>query len=388
MTDRTEHPIRADWPRVAALAVLTAVGVYLCYRIALPFLPGVTWAVALAVIGLPLHRRVTRAVTNPNWAAALSTATVVLVIAVPTALVAVQLAAETARVAEAVQEQARDGRWRETAARVPYLGDAVARLDAGEVEARVREVAGQVAARSAVGVEGVVLGLLQALVAVFVLFFCFRDRHHLLAGVRRLIPLTSAAADRILGRAEDAIHATVYGTLLTAVLQGATGGLLFWALGLPAPVLWGVVMVVLGILPFVGAFLVWVPAAAYLVSVDRWGAAVVLVTWGLLMAGPVCNYVYACAAGDRMRMHPVPTLLAFIGGLAVFGVSGMVLGPCVLAVTVALIDVWRHRSADGTPVAAHSAATKNGAADGPASEPPADRPERVADARKNRKKKR
>jgi predicted PurR-regulated permease PerM len=110
-------------------------------------------------------------------------------------------------------------------------------------------------------------------------------------------------------------------------------------------------MFVLGVLPMVGAVLVWAPAAAYLIADDRWGAAAALAAWGVIMAGPVCNYVYAYAAGDRMRMHPVPTLLAYIGGLAVFGVSGMVLGPCVLAVTAALLDVWRQRAADGAPVA-------------------------------------
>jgi len=353
MTDeRPTSSHLADWPRVAALAALTAIGIYLCYHLAVPFLPGVTWAVALAVIGLPLHRRIARAVTNPGWAAAVSTTLVVLLIAVPVVLVAGQLAAETSRAVGTVREQTETGRWRETVARVPYVGETVSRLEPGEVEGRVREVVSQLTARTTGVIENVMGGALQALVAVFVLFFCFRDRHQLLAGVRGLLPLTPAAADRVLTRADDAVHATVYGTLLTAIIQGVTGGLLFWALGLPAAVLWGFVMVVLGILPFVGAFLVWVPAAAYLLTIDRWGAAAALVVWGLVMAGPVCNYLYAYAAGDRMRIHPVPTLLAFIGGLAVFGVSGMVLGPCVLAVTAALIDVWRHRSSDGTPVAA------------------------------------
>ena len=351
---RSDHLIRAEWPRLAALAALTAVGVYLCYLLVAPFLPGVTWAVALAVVGLPLHRRVSRVVRNPNWAAGLSTAVVTLVIAIPVVLVGWQLATETARGAEMVRQQTSNGQWQETVARVPYLGELVAQMNTAGIETRVRELVEQLVTRTISFVQGAVGGLLQALVAVFVLFFCFRDRHHLLAGVRSLIPLEPEGADRIIGRAEDAIHATVYGTLLTSALQATTGGLLFWALGLPAPILWAVVMFVLGVLPFVGAFLVWVPAAVYLVTIDRWGAAIAVVAWGLIMAGPVCNYLYAYAAGDRMRMHPVPTLLAFIGGLAVFGVSGMVLGPCVLAVSAALIDVWRHRAADGVPVAARS----------------------------------
>lgn len=345
---------RSDWPRAVALAALTAVGVYLCYLLTVPFLPGLTWALALAVVALPLHRVVSRVITNRSWAAGLSTTLVVLVIGVPVVLVAARLAAQTTRVAEIIHEESAGGRWREHLARVPYVGGQLSQVDPAEIEARVREVANQIASRSLGMVQGLGGAVLQALVAVFVLYFALRDRHTLLGQVRKFIPLTPEAGDRVIGRAEDAIHATVYGTVLTSVLQGVTGGLLFWALGLPAPVLWGAVMVVVGILPFVGAFLVWVPAAIYLATEDRWGAAVAVVAWGLIMAGPVTNYLYATVAGDRMRMHPVPTLIAFVGGLAVFGVSGMILGPCILAVTVALLAIWRHRAADGIPVDAQS----------------------------------
>jgi predicted PurR-regulated permease PerM len=359
--EQTAHVPGTDWPRVAALAALTAVGVYLCYLLVFPFLPGVTWAVALAVVGLPAHRLIARGVPNPNLAAGISTTLVVLLIAVPIVLVIGQLTVEVTKAAAVVEEMARKGGWHAYASRLPYVGDALSRLDAGEVESRARELGEFLAARSLGVVGGVVGGFLQALVAIFILFFCFRDRHRILDGVRGLIPLAPPAASGVLARGRDAIHATIYGTLLVDAVQAVTGGLLFWALGLPAPLLWGVVMFVLGILPVVGAFVVWVPAAVYLATLDRWGAAVAIVAWGLVMAGPVANYLYAYIVSGRMRMHPVLILLSFLGGLAVFGISGMVLGPCVLAVTLALLDVWRHRAADGTPVAARTPAA---AADG------------------------
>jgi predicted PurR-regulated permease PerM len=106
-------------------------------------------------------------------------------------------------------------------------------------------------------------------------------------------------------------------------------------------------MFVLGVLPLVGAGLVWVPVAAVLALDGRWLAAVALVAWGLAMAGPVGNVIYGWAAGNRMRLHPVPVLIAYAGGLTVFGFSGMVLGPAVLAVTVALVDVWKLRAGGG-----------------------------------------
>lgn len=341
-----------DWPRTAALVGVTLIGLYLCARLAEPFLPGLVWAVALAVVGIPMHRRIAKVVKNPNWAAGLSTAAVVMVIGFPTLLVATQLVNESARAADVVREHLAEGEWKRSAAQVPLVGQELAATDPAEIEVQLRQFTQQIAARSAGVAGGVLGGFLQALIAVFVLFFCFRDRHHLLAEVRKLIPLKSEAADQVIGQAADAVHATVYGTLLTAVLQAVSGGLLFWAIGLPSPILWGAVMFVLGVLPFVGAVLVWLPAAVFLVSRDRLGEAAILVVWGLVMAGPVCNWVYSCAVGNRMRIHAVPTLVAYVGGLAVFGISGMVIGPCILAVTLALLSIWRHRTESGVPVAA------------------------------------
>lgn len=341
----------SDWPRAVALAVLTALAVYACYLITLPFLPGVSWAVALAAVGLPVHRWLKRRLGSDNWAAGLTTTLVVLVLGLPVVLVAYRMAQQLVEAAGFVRQMAADETWREYAAKVPYVGDRLAELKPQDIEQQLRDAAQLIGSHS-FGVAGSIGGMvLQMLVAVFVLFFCFRDRHHLLHEVRRLIPLNTATADQIIDRAADAVHATLWGTVLTGLIQGVTGGLLFWALGLPGAILWGVVMFVLGVLPFLGAFLVWVPAAVYLAMHDQWGPAAALVVWGLVMAGPVSNYVYAYYAGDRMKMHPVPALIAFIGGLAVFGVSGIVLGPCVLTVTVALLDVWRHRAIDGTSLA-------------------------------------
>lgn len=328
--------------RAVALAALTLVVAYLCYLIFVPFLPALTWAVALATVSLPVHRRIRRRLGSENWAAGLTVAAVSLAIALPLGLVAYQLAAEARTTGEQLRVQSADGRWRETLAGIPYLGGWLTRADSYvSVEEQARNLVAGIGANTLGVVQGSLGAILQALIAVFVLYFCLRDRHRLLDEIRGLLPLAPADTERALNRVEGAIHATVYGTLLTGVLQGVTGGLMFWALGLPAPALWGVVMTVLSILPVLGAFLVWVPAAAFLLTEERVGAAVVLVAWGLLMAGPICNAVYASAAGGRMKMHPAPTLLSFVGGLAVFGVAGMVLGPAILAFASALVDAWR-----------------------------------------------
>jgi predicted PurR-regulated permease PerM len=339
----TRRPVR-----LGALVGLTLVGIALCVYVAYPFLPALAWALALAVMALPLHLRISRAIRNPNWAAGLSTACVVLLLFIPVMLVAGQLAQEAAAAGTRAEQMAREGRIDDAIDKVPSVRSAVdwARRNY-DVAAEVRNLTAQWMGNAPALAQGSIWLLLQILVTVFVLFFAFRDWRHLLAAVEDLAPLAPDESDHLFKRVADSIHATVYATVVVSVAQGVMGGLLFWALGLPHPLLWGTVMTVLGILPIVGAFLVWAPAAVYLAVEDRWGAALILVAWGVLMAGPVSNWFYAYIAGGRMRLHPVPVLIAFVGGLAVFGVSGMVLGPAILAVTIGLIDVWRRRMGTG-----------------------------------------
>lgn len=346
--DTRPHPddpaVRPDRARPLALAGLTLAAVALCALVAYPFLPALAWAVALAVIALPLHTRLSRVVRHEGWAAGITTVVVVGVIAVPVALVGLQLTREAGVAGAQVEQLARDGKIERAAARVPHATELIAWAKENiDPEAEARKLVAAFTSRLSAFAGGLAWAVLQMLTAVFVLFFALRDRHRMLAGLRAVLPLDRTEADALFRRVDDAVHATVYGTIVAAVVQGATGGLVFWLLGLQAAVLWGVVMFVLGVLPFVGAFLVWVPAAVWLATQDRWGAAAALTAWGLLMAGPVCNWIYAACAAGRMRVHPVPSLVAFIGGLAVFGVSGMVLGPAILAVTLGLIHIWRRR---------------------------------------------
>jgi predicted PurR-regulated permease PerM len=338
---------------LVALAGATLVGLYFCYRVVEPFLPALAWAVALAVISHPAHAWIRKYIRNDSWAAAVSTTLVVLVILVPSLLAGAQLIREAGQAGQLLKEQAENGKLRELALRLPYGDEFVPWVEANyNLDAIARELATFIARDGNRLLQGSVWAALQALVTVFVLFYCFRDRDRLLRGVRALIPFPAAETEETFRRVDDSIHATVYATIVCSLLQGVTGGLLFWALGLPAPVLWGVVMFILGVIPMVGAFLVWVPAAALLVSQDRYWAAAILVAWGLLMAGPILNYLYAHLAGGRMRMHPVPALIAFIGGLAVFGVTGMILGPVIVVLTMELIDAWRRRAVPKPPTAA------------------------------------
>ncbi len=331
--------------RLLTRAALTVALLGLCVALAVPFLPAVTWGVALAIMAWPLHTWIRRHVSRKSLAAALSTLGVVVVILGPGLFVAYQVVLEIGSAADRMREEAGEETLRQKMAEVPALRGVVEWMERVDLDPtrEVRKVV-EVSTRDVSGVvEGSVAASIQFLVAVFILFYLFRDRSAFMEGLRDLMPLSRTESDQVFARAADSVHANLYATVITSLIDGIGGGLMFWALGLPAPFLWGVVMFVLSVLPMVGAALVWLPAAGYLVIVGHWPQALALVGWGVTEYIVVDNIVYVRLAGDRMRMHEVPALVAFLGGLAIFGMSGMILGPAIFAVTEAFLEIWRRR---------------------------------------------
>lgn len=333
--------------RPVALAALTALLVSLCALMAYPLLPALTWAIALAILAWPLHRALAGRIPRPSLAAALSTGIVTAIIVAPCAFVAYEVAYEAAEMAERNQDDAAGGTIEEKAAETPVLGRAVRWLE--RVGINIGTLVRRAVRSYTVDVRDIAASsaqlAIQGLVAVFLLFFLFRDRSTLLGGLRDLLPLAREESDRVLRRAADSVHANLHATVITSVIDCAGFALLFWWFALPAPVLWTAVMFVLSLLPVLGAALVWLPAVAYMGAAGHWPAAASILAWGGLTFVAVDNALYARLAGDRMRMHPAPALVAFLGGVAVFGASGMVLGPAIFAVTMATFEVWKGRVA-------------------------------------------
>jgi len=348
---KVEGPLTTGRPlRPVALAALTIVCIALCAWLLWPLLPALTWALALAVIAWPLHERIARLVRRPAVSASISTVAVFLLVFVPFLFLVYELAREATSAADHMKERSAESVLKDTMDKTPGLDRLAAWAERANVDidqAAHRVVAGYTQDANGI-VEGSITGTIQVVVALFILYHLFKDRGSLLGSVRAMLPLTRDESDQVFTRVADSIHANLYATLITSLIDAVGGGLMFGLLGLPSPVLWGVVMFILSILPIVGTFIVWMPAAAYLVMIGHWPQGLALVAWGLAEWIVVDYWIYGWLAGPRMRLHQVPALLAFLGGLAIFGASGMVIGPAILAVTVALLEVW-HRRATATP---------------------------------------
>ena len=323
------------------LLVATSLGAFLCYLMAMPFVPALGWALALAVMFAPLQERLELRFKSPSLAATLSVLAVGLILLVPATFVAQQLVAQAADGAQRIDSLFESGAWRRVLDTQPRLATLAAKIEKRvDLPGAAKSLASWLSKMAASIIKGSVFQVLGFCLVLYLLFFFLRDRAVALHSIRSLSPLSHQEMDRVFSRVNDTIHATIYGTLAVSLVQGLLGGLMFWWLGLPAALLWGVVMALLAVVPILGAFVVWVPAAVFLALDGSWGKALLLTFWGLIVVSTVDNLLYPMLVGKRLKMHTVLAFVSVVGGLMVFGPVGLILGPVVLTITIALLEIW------------------------------------------------
>ena len=347
-----EATFSTRWSRehclVLVLAGVTVLALYLCFRLLEPFLPALAWALALAVVFHPLHRRIEARVSNPDVAAGITLASIVLLLAIPVGYTLRNVVQNASGGLQSIQVDSAEERWREGLARFPRLAEFVHWLETRtEVRREVEKAIAATTASLTSWLSGSIRALGMLLITLFTLYFFLRDRRSGLRALRALVPLSDSEIAEVFDRVAATIQATVFGSLMVAVIQGVLGGVIFVLLGLPAPALWGAVMGLLALVPWAGTFLIWLPTAVFLALQGHWGQAMLLLGWGLLVIGLIDNLLYPFLVGSKLRMHTLLVFFSLVGGLAFFGAAGVILGPLVLAITEALIDVWRRRTRDG-----------------------------------------
>ncbi len=334
-------------PRWIGLFAATIGALYLCWLMLFPFIDVLTWAAVLVIVFYPIHQRIVARTGRPGWSAMLSCLLVITTILVPLSLVTLAVVNEMSGAAPKLQSgvealldpnspiTGRALRWLSQYVNIEQL-----RSQQFIVE-RLRGLSGSIANRTLGFVGGLAGAVVQIFFVIFTMYYLFRDGESIRHGLRDALPLEKAQSQEIFIRTRDVISASVYGVLVIAAIQGALGGLAFWMLGMPSPLLWGVVMLVFSMIPVAGSFIVWVPAAIFLAVSGSLIKAVVLAAWGLLVIGTVDNFLRPKLVGEKTRLHELLIFFSVLGGLQVFGVLGLVLGPVVVAVTLALLDVFR-----------------------------------------------
>lgn len=319
--------------------------------ILLPYSGAVFWGMVLAILFAPLYRRLLAATRQkPTVAALLTLLSIVVMVILPLSLITASLVQQAVGVYEMVGSgQINFGAYFQQVINVlpDWLVGLLERFeltDLASLEQKLADGAAQVSqffARHAINVGRNTFDFLVGLtIMLYLLFFLLRDGQALANRIKRAVPLSRMYKQRLFDNFITVIRATVKGNVLVAMAQGTLGGLIFWFLDVQAPLLWGVVMAFLSLLPAVGAAIVWAPVAIYfLVTGAIWQGAV-LIAFGVLVIGLVDNILRPILVGKDTKMPDYLVLLSTLGGMALFGLNGFVIGPVIAALFIAAWDLF------------------------------------------------
>lgn len=328
-----------------------------------PYYGAVFWGAIFALMFTPLFLRIVRKMPKKRTLAALFTVSVILVLVIlPVAFISALLAQEATSVYQRVQsgdlsfsryfEQVYDALplW------ITGMLDRSGLNNLGLIQARVAESltkGSQFIATQALNIgQNAFDFFVSFFIMLYLMFFFLRDGAALSRRIREAIPLEESIKRNILTKFTTVIRATVKGNIAVAMLQGALGGLIFWFLGIHAPVLWGTLMAFLSLLPAVGAALVWIPVAIYFLATGAVWQGVLLIAFGVLVIGLVDNILRPVLVGKDTKMPDYVVLVSTIGGMSLFGLNGFVIGPVVAAMFMAAWDIFskaRQESVDAPP---------------------------------------
>jgi predicted PurR-regulated permease PerM len=342
------QPPSSFYPRAFATVTAAVLGLAV-FWILRPFAGALLWAGLLAFLLFPLNQRLRgRLGGRKNVAALLLTFAVVLMVVVPTILLGVMFATQASALAGQLQAAAAQHQFQGPGG-LSDLVDALARRIGGWLPVPVDQIraslltAGEQLAQWAVSLGGSLFaslfGLVVAIViALFVLFFFLRDGELMVTRAMVLVPLDDRRMAHLLSHLADVTRAVVLGARVTALVQGTLAGIGFALAGVPWSIVFGVLTVGAAVVPVVGTALVWVPVAAWLGLSGHWGAALFVLIWGTAVVSSADHVVRPLFISSRAKISTLPVFIGLLGGIAAFGVTGIFLGPVVIALVLALIE--------------------------------------------------
>lgn len=336
------------YPRVFALVVAAILG-YALVLIFSPFFGAMSWGAFLAFLLFPLNVRLRRRLRGPGAAAGVLTLVAPVVILLPLSALSVDFVAQISGLLQKLQRAtkqwdiksfsdlqqfpliARANDWLQS-----HVGVSAAEFQ-GWLVTGTQNVLQRAAGFSGTFFLGALDSLFSFAVMLFLLYFFLRDGDEMMARARSLIPLDDARKERLFQQLSNVTRAIVFGTSMTALAQGVLIGIGFAIADLPSPVVFGVLAALLSMLPVGGSAFVWAPAALWLFVDGRWGYGIFLLAWGLMLGG-LDNVLRPLLISGRARISALAVFVGVLGGIPAFGAIGVIAGPVVLSLVLALTE--------------------------------------------------
>jgi predicted PurR-regulated permease PerM len=327
---------------------------YLFYRILSPFLEPILWAVFITIVSYPVYKKLRRSLKQRGiLSAVVMTALVVLIFVLPVSFLIFSLANEVVEGYQSVEEMIKTGRlqsfmthlmespvFKWPLARLQLSAD-LSQLDIeGFLLKNLKQITTFMFSQFSIilkGLSGFLIGFLLTLLS---LYYFFKDGHRLFETLKEALPIRPKERDLFVSRFRQMVSATIYGGLLVAIVQGILGGLAFWILGLPSPVLWGTAMGFLSLIPIGGTALIWVPTSIILLIQGAFAKGILLLAIGVFVISMMDNFLRPLLVGARTKIHPLLLFFSVLGGIQAFGMIGLVAGPLVATLCITLVEIY------------------------------------------------
>jgi predicted PurR-regulated permease PerM len=345
--------VNQTWLATAFFFALFSLILYSAFLILTPFLKAIIWAAILAILVYPLYAWLLRQMRGrATLTAIIVVVFIALLIIVPGFELAWFLADEAVTLVKSMRLLLSEEGIKEWTAK-PWVQQLMGwwslisfrlmdfKIDWKEVLVQGAQASSSVVVGQVRGVaQNVMLFSANFLIALITLFFMLRDGAAFLANIERLLPMDREHQQRLLKGIVDAVHAVIHGSLVVALIQGTLAGLAYWVLGVPFAVLWGVVTAFTALLPIGGSTLVSIPATIYLFLQGETVRAIIMLAWGLGIVGTIDNVLKPLLIGNRLGLPVLFLFFGILGGIALFGPLGIVLGPMIFALLRALLDLY------------------------------------------------
>ena len=316
---------------LVSFLIIALVSIYLVK----PFITTIISAVLLSYIFYPLYNKLKDIMRSENVAAFISTFLIIIIIIIPLVFAA-----------NALLSQSIDFFYEMRSIDLTKAETFLAKFFSGKVDIQgnlqdlFNRMALSVAKATSDFVVSIPNRILQFFVMIFLMFYLFKEGPWIIERIEENIPLKESHKKYITKKFSSVVYASLYGLVLTAFIQAGVGALGLWIFGVPSPILWGLVMFILAMIPFIGSALVWFPAALFKIFSGDTFNGFGLLLYGLLIVSTIDNVIRPKIIGAKGKIHPILALLGVLGGLRVFGFLGIIIGPLILAILNVFLDIY------------------------------------------------
>lgn len=327
------------------LLVISVLG-YFSYNLMKPFFLPAGWAAVLAIVFHPVHAIIERKIQKPSLAAFISMLVILIVILVPFSYFSVLLAVEINEITEYVQS----GKLHSLIEKV-ILSDTVAKIASmlGYDKSEIRTTLSAGISKSGKtfiswmtsGIGSFITGVVDFLLMMFILFFLLRDGPEIMKRAQSYLPFSPSHRQNIMKLVNDIVASTVYGGVAVAVVQGIVAGLTFWILDVGGAGFWGFATSIASFIPFLGAFTVWGPAVLFFLLHGLYAKALAMTLVGIFGISLMDNVFKPLIIGSKVKMPILVIFLSVLGGIQIFGLIGLVMGPLVIALFISVVETFR-----------------------------------------------